>query len=254
VARYLATLRSILAYAIADGRLTVNVAAAVKAPTSSHARRDGIHLSIDQLHDLAAACKTSYSDLVLVLGLTGLRWGEVAGLQVGDRVAVPGRGLRLARSVLASGKNGELFVDTLKSKRARTVPLVPAIVPIVDRWAEGKALDAWLFAAPRGGPLSEANWKRAVGWSTATRSIGLPRLRLHDLRHTAASVWLGAGADPKVVQRILGHASAAMTMDLYGHLIDHNLWAAAERVGGLLGALDEAEDDSKDDSGRADPA
>ena len=87
----------------------------------------------------------------------------------------------LPRSVLASGKNGELFVDTLKSKRARTVPLVPAIVPIVDRWAEGKALDAWLFAAPRGGPLSEANWKRAVGWSTATRSIGLPRLRLHDL-------------------------------------------------------------------------
>ncbi len=46
-------------------------------------------------------------------------------------------------------------------------------------------------------------------------------------------MWLGAGADPKVVQRILGHASAAMTMDLYGHLIDQNLWDAAERVGAL---------------------
>ena len=68
----------------------------------------------------------------------------------------------------------------------------------------------------------------------------MPDLRVHDLRHTAASVWLGAGADPKVVQRILGHASAAMTMDLYGHLIDHNLWEAARRIdrvsGGTSGA------------------
>jgi hypothetical protein len=47
---------------------------------------------------------------------------------------------------------------------------------------------------------------------------------------------LGAGADPKVVQRILGHASAAMTMDLYGHLIDRNLWEAAQKVGGITGA------------------
>ncbi|WP_369410500.1 tyrosine-type recombinase/integrase [Kribbella orskensis] len=52
-----------------------------------------------------------------------------------------------------------------------------------------------------------------------------------DLRHTAASVWLGSGADPKVVQRILGHASAGMTMDLYGHLIDQNLWDAAKKLG-----------------------
>ncbi len=56
---------------------------------------------------------------------------------------------------------------------------------------------------------------------------------MHDLRHTCASLWLAAGADPKVVQRILGHASAAMTMDLYGHLIDQNLWDAAARLDGL---------------------
>lgn len=53
---------------------------------------------------------------------------------------------------------------------------------------------------------------------------------MHDLRHTAASVWLAAGADPKVVQRVLGHPSAAMTIDPYGHLVDDNLWAAAKRV------------------------
>ena len=55
--------------------------------------------------------------------------------------------------------------------------------------------------------------------------------RTHDLRHTAASLWLAAGADPKVVQRVLGHATAAMTMDLYGHLADASLWQAARLIG-----------------------
>ncbi len=97
--------------------------------------------------------------------------------------------------------------------------------------------------------MDEQNWKRAVGWSKAIRTIAMPTLRVHDLRHTAASVWLAAGADPKVVQRILGHGSAAMTMDLYGHLIDQNLWDAAKRVataGGTTGAprahVDQAEE------------
>lgn len=48
---------------------------------------------------------------------------------------------------------------------------------------------------------------------------------------TAASLWLSVGADPKVVQPVLGRASATMTMDLYGHLVDGNLWSAAELVG-----------------------
>ena len=49
-------------------------------------------------------------------------------------------------------------------------------------------------------------------------------------------MWLGAGADPKVVQRVLGHATAAMTMDLYGHMMDANLWQAARLIRGTTGA------------------
>jgi Phage integrase family len=66
---------------------------------------------------------------------------------------------------------------------------------------------------------------------------GVPDVRVHDLRHTAASLWLAAGADPKVVQRVLGHATAAMTMDLYGHLVDASLWQAARLIGGTTGHL-----------------
>jgi integrase len=54
-----------------------------------------------------------------------------------------------------------------------------------------------------------------VGWYQAKATIGRLKLCVHDLGHTAASTWLGSGADPKVVQRVLGHASAAMTMDLW---------------------------------------
>jgi integrase len=82
-------------------------------------------------------------------------------------------------------------------------------------------------------------------------AIGLSQLRVHDLRHTAASMWLGSGADPKVVQRVLGHASAAMTMDLYGHLIDRNLWDAAARLGDISGPRDPSDDDEDGAAGTA---
>jgi integrase len=103
------------------------------------------------------------------------------------------------------------------------------------RWSAGKEPESWLFAAPGGGPLRGSNWKRSVGWRAARVAAGVPDLRVHDLRHTAASLWLAAGADPKVVQRVLGHATAAMTMDLYGHLVDASLWQAARRIGDTTG-------------------
>jgi integrase len=77
-----------------------------------------------------------------------------------------------------------LYVDTLKNNRSRTVPLVVDLVPIVDRWSAGKAAGAWLFSAPGGGALRESNWKRSIGWSTATAVAGLQGFRVHDLRGT----------------------------------------------------------------------
>jgi hypothetical protein len=114
VTRYLNTLRSILAYAVADDRIAVNVAASVKPPSGGQARREGVHLTVAQLRDLASACKGPYAELVLVLGLAGLRWGELAGVQVGDRVSVPGPGLRLQRAVLASGGSAAIKAISMR--------------------------------------------------------------------------------------------------------------------------------------------
>ncbi len=135
-----------------------------------------------------------------------------------------------------------LFVDTVKTGWARTVPLTPRPAAIVERWAANRDPGDWLFGSTTGTALSEGNWKRMVQWPAAKRAIGRPTLRVHDLRHTAASIWLAEGADVKVVQRILGHMSATMTLDLYGHLIDANLWEHAKRVGDRLGIVEQKEE------------
>jgi integrase len=129
---------------------------------------------LDELETLTEACKGRYRDVVPVLALAGLRWGGLAGLQVGDRVSVPGPGLRLRRAMLAGGGGGALYVDTLKTNRARTVPLVVGLVPIVDRWSAGKAPDAWLFDAPESGPMRESNWKRSVAGVPLPWRLGSP--------------------------------------------------------------------------------
>ena len=151
--------------------MTINVALAVKPPTAGYVKREGQYLTRDEIEDLAEACTGEYADVVRVLALAGLRWGELAGLKVGDRVRVPGEGLRLQRSVMSSRDRGVLFVDTLKSKRSRTFPLVDDLVPVVDKWSDGKSAGVWLFPAPNSGPLSEPNWNRSVGWAAAIRKI-----------------------------------------------------------------------------------
>src|SRR5207237_767924 len=82
VTRALATMRSLMAFAVEDRRISRNPAAAVRRPSGGRARREGQALTQEQLRDLAGACRGPYAALVLVLGLEGLRWGELAGLQV----------------------------------------------------------------------------------------------------------------------------------------------------------------------------
>lgn len=240
--RALSTLRSILGHALADERIVRNPAARVKALRGG-VTREGQALTEVEVSALASACRGPLSDVVILLAYTGLRWGELAGLRVGDQVAVPGPGLRVQRAAL-SGGGGDLFIDSLKDHQARTVPLTTRAADIVTHWSHDRRPSEWLFSTSAGTPLREGNWKRSVRWAAAKQSIDKPDLRVHDLRHTAASIWLGSGADPKVVQRILGHASATMTMDLYGHLIDGNLWRAARRVGDQRGTREERDDEA----------
>ena len=75
-----------------------------------------------------------------------------------------------------------------------------------------------------------------TAFSAAARAIGVPDLHPHELRHTAASLAIASGADVKVVQQMLGHGSASMTLDTYGHLFEDRL----DEVGDAMGRARDA--------------
>lgn len=75
----------------------------------------------------------------------------------------------------------------------------------------------------------------------ALERAGLPRLRLHDLRHTAASVLFAAGAHPKVVQELLGHSTITLTLDTYSHVIPAMHGDAARRLDTIFRSADQVE-------------
>jgi integrase len=90
-----------------------------------------------------------------------------------------------------------------------------------------------VFTSPQGGPLRLNNWRRRVV-DPACAACVLSDLTPHDLRHTAASLAVSAGANIKAVQRMLGHASAAMTLDVYAALFDEDLEAVAAGLDALV--------------------
>ncbi len=104
-------------------------------------------------------------------------------------------------------------------RRAVSVPgvVVAAVEEHLAAYSE-PGLDGLVFPAPEGGYLRLENFRKRV-WQPATLAAGVAPFRIHDLRHTCASLAIAAGADVKVLQRMLGHASAALTLDRYVHLL-----------------------------------
>ena len=120
----------------------------------------------------------------------------------------------------------EIFVGTPKAHKHRSVPLPEFLLPYLARQCEGKGRDELLFPDDDGGHLKSPHPES--GWfGKAVAASGVPRVPPHDLRHTAASLAVSAGANVKAVQRMLGHASAAMTLDIYADLFDDDLEAVA---------------------------
>lgn len=211
-AKALQALRGSLEIAVQRGILEANPAAGLSAGRQT--RRAIVTLAPGELAALAQACD-GYEALVWLLGSTGLRIGEACALDVGD-VDVQRR-----RAVVRSAKNGD----------PREVPVperVLSMLPLEDR----KATEP-LFVGVYGQRLNSGWWRRHR-FDPAAVAIGRPDVTPHVLRHTAASLAIRAGADVKAVQRMLGHKSATMTLDTYGHLWDAGLDDVAARIGALL--------------------
>jgi integrase len=126
------------------------------------------------------------------------------------------------------------FIEGMpKSHQTRTVPLPAWLCDLLKPRTVGRRLDDLLFATPGGYPLRLSNFRRKV-WNPAVAEAGLQGITPHGLRHTAASLYIAAGTPPKVVQRILGHGSIAITLDLYGHLYPDEMDRWASRLGEIV--------------------
>lgn len=193
--------------------------ASVSAPRE--VRRDVHPLSMDELRTLADEIGQGRDDsaaLVWLLGTTGLRIGEALALNVGD-VDVRRRRVRVHRSKTGGG---------------RDVPVPASVLAMLDLSRD--PADP-LVRGAHGGRLHKDPWRQRR-FRPACDRLGWDGVRIHDLRHTAASLAIASGADVKAVQRMLGHASATMTLDLYGHLWDRGLDDVADRMDAMMADAD----------------
>ncbi len=220
-------LHQVLAQAVTDGRLAVSTAAELELPTIDETEKR--YLTAAQIQGLADAAG-EHRALVLLLGFTGLRFGEAAALTAADVDLVHGR-VRVHRSVTAVG--GTMVYSAPKSHQARTVPIPRFLIEALRDHLRDRDLSALAFPDSRGGPMRLSNVRRRW-WGRAVADSGAPAgLCPHELRHSAASMAISAGASIKAVQKMLGHKSATLTLDRYGHLCADELQGVADRLDSL---------------------
>lgn len=125
--------------------------------------------------------------------------------------------------------NGRSLVKPPKDNEIRSVPAPRFVIEMLVEQGEGMGSDDLLFRSPRGRPLRNRH-ERGRWFDAAADAIGVPELTPHALRHTAASLAISAGASVLAVQRMLGHSSATVTLDVYSELFDGDLDELGDRL------------------------
>ncbi|CAN5302866.1 site-specific integrase [soil metagenome] len=244
VIRAFNVLAGILDDAVKDRRLLTNPARGVKLPRKQKGQRS--YLTEEQVWQLANEAGPEKGVIVLVLAYCGLRWGELAGLHVAD-VEQLRRRIHVRRNAVNVG--GHVQVGTPKTHEQRTAPLPRFLLDPLAAACQGKGRGSILFPSAAGVYAKSpgvSTWfdgavTRCSAAADAARAAELkarpdeepatpvfPRITPHDLRHTSASLAVSAGANVKAVQRMLGHKSAAMTLDTYADLFDKDAQAVAD--------------------------
>lgn len=222
-------LRAVLGVAVADDVLAANpcrlrTAGTPKPATPARA------LTMREVQDVAGAMPSRYRALVLVLGFGGLRFGEATALRRRD-VALDGSTVSVKRAVRNYG--GRWVEGPPKSDAGRRTVNLPGFVAfaVTEHLREHVAdtgPDALVFGTSTGGYVARSNFGQTFG--RAVRACGLPKTRVHWLRHTAATLAAQTGATAKELQSRIGHATANAAL-LYQH-------AAKERDSEIARAID----------------
>jgi integrase len=223
-----ATLRAMLNAAVEDGLRGDNPAARLGKvlrlyPTKNARRAAVLRRALDReqaaaLLEYTRTVEPAWFPVVLLLARTGMRLGEALMLRLGDYNAAGGV-LRVERAWNAKHKREELpkhgarVVDVSRELAAILEAHVAALGKVVR--LDGTPVSPWLFPSEAGTMLDGRNVRRALARLAAGAGLGR-NLGPHDLRHTVGSQLIAAGKSPVYVQRLLGHASLATTVDLYG--------------------------------------
>lgn len=226
--RAVGVLAGILDDAKRDGRIHGNPARGAENLPRKTGKAHRRYLTDVELMSLAGAiADPTRSTLVVLLAYTGLRWSEAIGLRVRD-LNMLRRRLHVRRPVVEI--DGAFHEGEPKSWERRTVAFPAFLDVALAAICIGKGPDDNVFSD---GPNHLRQPHASKSWFlSGLRAAGVERLTPHDLRHTAASLAVSAGANVKVLQRMLGHKSAAMTLDTYADLFDDDL----DNVASLLDA------------------
>ena len=173
--------------------------------------------------------------------MTGMRRGEACGLRWDD-VDLEASRLSVRRALIPHG-NGVIVSEPKTIKGRRSIALDPGTIEVLKAQAQQQLVDqaekaeAWrdsgyVFTKESGEPVHPQMVSR--GFAQAIAAAKLPQIRLHDLRHTHATLALQAGIHPKVVSERLGHATIAITLDTYSHAIPAMQEEAAALIAGLV--------------------
>ena len=234
-------LQMTLDHAIADKKLRgKNPASNVRFP--SMGQTSHVYLTAVEVAKLAELCDTAagedsraakQGDVVVILAYTGLRFGELTGLNVED-VDLRARRIRVRRSI--TQLSGRLIEGPPKSRAGRrSVPIPDRLLPILQRHIDGRpAGEPALYRRRAHGSGSKTGNVQLAGGSGSSNSDA-PTMRLHALRHTYASLARSAGADMKLLQVTMGHASIMVTAHTYADLYDSDLDRVADALDGLGG-------------------
>jgi integrase len=216
-------MKALLEHAVEATAITVNPMARIKRRKKKTKPRR--YLTVAQADALLKAVKPN--DLMVLFMLrTGVRRGEAATVTVAD-LDVRRQRVRIQSAIDGDGGEG----DT-KTGEHRDVPVRGELLRRLQEAAKGKRRGDYLMPDPDGNAWTRHKWRPV--WNKVRGTTGIPDFDTHELRHTAVSWAIHAGANVKTIQRMVGHASAAMTLDVYGHLWDDELDDIVGRVDELL--------------------
>lgn len=219
VKRFRDSLSAFFAWTVRERMIARNPVTPTRVPKARAPRVEMYPFSeadLERLYLRATARNQRLADLVLIDAWTGLRWSELRAIRVRNFVEVP-----LPMLVIDRAEPEGVNVKTTKSDRSRRVPVADRVLPLVRACAAGRGPDERLFVTESGARLHASAFKRTLDWATVAEGR-----RIHDLRHTAACLWLARGVDVVTVQAWMGHASVATT-----NLYLHHLGTSADKAG-----------------------